>query len=172
MPLIRGTIKPTSELWSHVIILSISHLHHLRYGSSGWHAVKFQSMWYVISEQLGAQCNQALLLFYAYTGCDLPSSMLSIVKGMKCVECFSCYKHFCRPDLRPNQTYHQFPEYGMSGTPDCWCRPKNCGYTSVSEARKWLSTQAHSLWTLHQQHSMLCSSIQNVHWWSMISQRC
>ena len=71
-----------------VIILAISHMHHLRYGSSGWHAEKFQSMWYVISEQLGAQCIQDLLLSHAYIGCHLPSSMFSFIKEwMKCVEC-------------------------------------------------------------------------------------
>ena len=75
---------------------------------------------HVISEQLRAQCSQTLSLFHAYTGYDLPSSMFSIVKKwMKYVVCFSCYKYLCRPDLRPKQPYHQFPEYGMSGTLDC-----------------------------------------------------
>ena len=75
----------------------------------------------LISEQLGAQCSQALShFFHAYIGCDLPSSVFSIVKKlMKCVVCFSCYKYLCCPDLRSNQPYHQFPENGMSGTPDC-----------------------------------------------------
>ena len=75
MLLIRGKIKPTAEQWTRVIILAISHLHHLRYGSSGWHAKKFQFMWYVISKQLGAQCSQALLLFHAYIGCDFPLAL-------------------------------------------------------------------------------------------------
>ena len=36
---------------------------------------------HMISEQLGAQCSQALSIFHAYTECDLPSSMFSIVEN-------------------------------------------------------------------------------------------
>ena len=98
---------------------------------------------HVISEQFGAQCSQALSLFCAYTGCDLPSSMFRIVKKlMKCVVCFSCYKYFCRPDLRPNQPYHQFTEYGMSRTPYCadvgpklWLNP--CQWSQKMAFQQW-----------------------------------
>ena len=53
---------------------------------------------HVISEQLGAQRSQALSLFHTYTGCDLPSSIFSIVKKwLKCVLCFSCCKYLLSP---------------------------------------------------------------------------
>ena len=121
---------------------------------------------HVISEQLGAQRSQALSLFHAYTGCDLPSSIFSIVKKwMKCVVCFSCCKYLCRPDLRPNQPYHQFPQYGMSGTPDCADVGPKLWLNPVSEARKWLST--HGLKSLDSipptQHALFQHA--NVHWW-------
>ena len=63
-------------------------------------------------------------------------------KWMKYVVSFSCYKYLCRPDLRPHQPYHQFPEYGMSGTPDCadvgpklWLNP--CQWTQKMAFRPW-----------------------------------
>ena len=173
MRLIRDTIKPTSEQWTRVIILDISHLHHLSYASSGWHAEKFESMWYLISKQLGAQCNQALTPFHAYTRCDLPSSMFSIVKKrMKCVECFSCYKHFCRSDLRPNQPYHHFPEYGMSGTPDC----ADLGPKLWFNLCQWSQQTAFHPWPkvfgLNTTNTSCLPTCKHVHWWSQLSQRC
>ena len=121
---------------------------------------------HVISEQLRVQCSQALSLFHAYIGCDLPSSMFSIVKKlMKYVVCFSYYKYLCRPDLRPNQPYHQFPEYGMSGTPDCadvgpklWLNP--CQWSQSVKPENGFPPMARSLWIQYHQHSMLCSNMQ------------
>ena len=61
---------------------------------------------------------------------------------MNYVVCFSYYKHLCHPDLRPNQSYHQFPEYGMSGTPDCadvglklWLNP--CQWSQKRAFHPW-----------------------------------
>ena len=110
----------------------------------------------MISEQLGVQCSQALSLFHAYTGCDLPSSMFGIVKKwMKCVVWFSFSKYLCRPDLRPNQPYHQFPEFGMSGTPRlCWIGPKTVIKPLSAKPQNGFPPMARSLWTQYHQHSM------------------
>ena len=89
---------------------------------------------------------------------------------MKCVEYFSCYKHFCRSDLRPNQPYHQFPEYGMSGTPDCAdVGPKLwfnlCQWSQKTAFHPW--PKVFGLNTTNT--TCFVPTCKHVHWWSQLS---
>ena len=119
MRLIRVTIKSTSEQWTRVIILESPICIiwvMLRYGDM---LRNFNpcDIWFLNSLERHAArpCHSSM----PTQGVICLHQCLALSKKwMKCVECFSCYKHFCRSDLKPNQPYHQFPEYGMSGTPD------------------------------------------------------
>ena len=128
---------------------------------------------HVISEQLRAQCSQALSLFHAYIGCDLPSSLFSIVKKwMKYVVRFSLSPWpKTQPALSPIPRIWHVWNTGL-----CWCRPKTVikplSVKPVSEARKWLSTngQKSSDSIPPAQHALFQHA--NMHWWSLLSQRC
>ena len=77
------------------------------------------------------------------------------------------------PWLRPNQPYHQFPEYDMSGTPDC----ANVSTKLWLNIRQWNQKVAFHPWPevfgLNTTNAAcFVPACKHVLWWSLLSQRC
>ena len=51
----------------------------------------------------------------------------------------------------------------------CGCRPQTVVIPLSVKPENGFPPMAQSLWTQYHQRSMLCSSMQNVHWWSLPS---
>ena len=130
-----------------VVVLTISHFHDMSL-SELWVGLGSRKTFreipiHVITEQLGTQRCQALPLFHAYTGCDMTSSMFGIGKKTA----WTAWNAF--PDA--TDTFVALTQDPISLTiysehMACLERltvlmySKNCGSSSVNEARKRLFT--------------------------------
>ena len=130
-----------------VVVLTISHFHDMSLSELWVGLGSGKTFWeipiHVITEQLGTQRCQTLPLFHAYTGCDMTSSMFGIGKKTA----WTAWNAF--PDA--TDTFVALTQDPTSLTiysehMACLERltvlmySKNCGSSSVNEARKRLFT--------------------------------
>ena len=110
---------------------------------------------HVISEQLAAQCSQALSLFHAYTGCDLPSSMHCRKMDEMCCMFFMLQKPLS-PWPKTQPALSQIPRiWHVWNIGLCWCRPKTVTKPLSVKPENAFPSMARSLWAEYHQHSML-----------------